>query len=110
MSLLILQIQRLIINTARRYHDLDFKSVSLGLFEAESSPVDIAENLDFLLDDKADVKEIATLNEAVVNRIGELISKGRKLYANVYIDDRAGINEPYYALDLQINKIENNLL
>lgn len=39
----------LIVNTAQRWRDLDFRSMSLGLFEAESSPIDIAENLDFFI-------------------------------------------------------------
>lgn len=66
----------LIINTARRYRDLDFRSMSLGLFEAESSPIDIAENLDFLLEDETSDKEITTLNDVVINRVGYLIAKG----------------------------------
>ena len=55
------------INTAQRYRDLDSKSMSLGLFEAESSPIDIAENLDFLLEDETSDKEITTLNDAVIS-------------------------------------------
>ena len=91
----------LVINTARRYRDLDFKSLSLGLFEAESSPVNIAENLDFLLGDKVEVKEITTLNEAVINRVGELITKGYldhqsieiRIFENGSLKQKAGFDE-----------------
>ena len=75
----------LIINTARRYSDLDFRSMSLGLFESESSPIDIAENLDFLLEDETSDKEITTLNEAVINRVGYLIERGYLDYKSVEI-------------------------
>lgn len=67
-----------IINTSRRYSDLDFGSMSLSLFESESSPTDIAENLDFILEgESTDVNiEITTLSEVVINRVGYLIEKG----------------------------------
>ena len=66
----------LIINTGKRYRDLDLKSASLGLFETNCSPADIADKLDILLEDNSLQREITTLNESVINRIGYLIEEG----------------------------------
>lgn len=97
----------LIINTAQRYRDLDFKSMSLGLFEAESSPIDIAENLDFLLEDKTSDKEITTLNEFTINRVGYLIEQGYldsksveiRIFDNGSLKAKAGYDEEGYLND-----------
>lgn len=94
----------LIINTAQRYRDLDSKSMSLGLFEAESSPIDIAENLDFLLEDETSDKEITTLNDAVINRVGYLIGQGYldcksveiRIFDNGNLKSKAGYDEEGY--------------
>lgn len=66
----------LVINTGKRYRDLDLKSASLGLFETNCSPADIADKLDILLEDNNVEREITTLNESVINRIGYLIEEG----------------------------------
>ena len=100
-------INMLIINTAQRYRDLDFKSMSLGLFEAESSPIDIAENLDFLLEDKTSDKEITTLNEFTINRVGYLIEQGYldsksveiRIFDNGSLKAKAGYDEEGYLND-----------
>lgn len=97
----------MIINTAQRYKDLDFRSMSLGLFEAESSPIDIAENLDFLLEDTISNKEITTLNEAVINRVGYLIERGCldyksveiRIFDNGNLKSKAGYDEEGYLND-----------
>ena len=75
----------LIINTGKRYRDLDLKSASLGLFETNCSPADIADKLDILLEDNSLQREITTLNESVINRIGYLIEEGRVNHAYVKI-------------------------
>lgn len=91
----------LIINTARKYSDLDFRCITLGLFESESSPVDISENLDFVLEDMSSDIEITTLNDAVINRVGYLISMGYldsknvviKIYENGSLKRKSGYDE-----------------
>lgn len=75
----------LIINTARRYRDLDWRSMQIGLFENESSPVDIAENLELFIKDKTINDMITTLNESVINRVGYLIERGYLDYKDVEI-------------------------
>ena len=69
----------LIINIARRYNELSWTNL-FNLFETNCSPLDIADKLDKILYELSSDKdldiELTTLNEAVLSRVGYLISKG----------------------------------
>ena len=63
----------LVINTAKRYKDLDLHSAKLGLFETGCSAMDISDKFDLLVDENIYTKEITTLNKKVLEKVGLLI-------------------------------------
>lgn len=65
----------IIINTARRYADLSREAIGYGIYENNRSPRDVKGAFEKKILRHGNI-EITTLNEFIVNWVGELISKG----------------------------------
>lgn len=58
------------------------------------------------------IKEVLNLKGVIINKAEgrSSISPGEKPYANIYLDDKAGLKESYKRLNKLITKIENKEL